>query len=304
MEKRPLSVVVPSYNHEKYIEETLKNLIKIKNCKQIIVIDDNSKDNTVKVVKNFKKQHADRNIKLIEKKKNEGLVSSLNIGLNMIDTEFVYFIASDDIPIPENIDKLVNYMIQKPNLNYVIAGALNYFENNSILTSTYTEKHMKFFLIDEKDRFEKLFLDYPNPLLIQSTIFRTNILKTIGGWDKNIFLDDYQIFVKLLSKYGRINRDFEFKPDIIIVKYRHHPNNTYKNVFYQYNLVKNAILNLAPQYLINKATGYSIGYYLLVSIKQKRYKDLLNIIRDISFKNFHHVFYNISKIVIKKFIGK
>jgi len=298
--EKPLTVVVPSYNHEKYILQTLRELVKIKNLKKIIVIDDKSTDNTLALVKIFTKQNSFYNIVVLEKSENKGLVSSLNLGLKLTDTDFIYFIASDDIPIPHNIDYLVDYMCKKPNLKFIIGGALNYFEDKDIEVLTYGEKHYKFFSMNPQKRKEKLFLDYPHPLLIQSTIFRTEALKAIGGWDENITLDDYPIFVKLFSEFGNFGVDFEFRPDIIVVKYRHHSENSYKRILYQYNLVKEAIMHLAPYYLLDKAIGYSLAHYILLSIKNRDFKAFTNLIRDVSSKNLPYVVYKSIKLIIEK----
>jgi len=295
-----LTVVVPSYNHEKYILQTIRELVKIKKIKKILVIDDKSVDNTVNIVRSFIKQNPFYNIEIIEKAKNKGLVSSLNLGLKLTDTDFIYFIASDDIPIPHNIDYLVEYMRKKKHLKFVIGGALNYFEDKHIEIPTYGKKHYKFFSVDFQKRKEKLFLDYPHPLLIQSTIFRTEALKAIGGWDENIALDDYPIFVKLFSEFGNFGVDFEFRPDIIVVKYRHHLENSYKRILYQYNLVKEALMHLAPHYLLDKAIGYSLAYYILLSIKKGDFKAFTNLIREVSLKNFPYVVYKSIKLIIEK----
>ena len=77
-----LTVVIPSYNHEFYIEACLDSVcrIDVKNM-AILVIDDGSTDDTVKVVEKFIDEHRDLSIDLIQKK-NSGLVSSLNLPYN------------------------------------------------------------------------------------------------------------------------------------------------------------------------------------------------------------------------------
>ena len=74
------SVVVPLFNCEKYILRTIKSIqYQIISDIEIILIDDNSKDNTVSLVKKI--QNKDKRIKIIRNKKNMGILYSRSIGV-------------------------------------------------------------------------------------------------------------------------------------------------------------------------------------------------------------------------------
>ena len=75
MTAKTLSIVIPVYNEEKRIVETLRQVISshsLKLTKEIIVIDDGSEDNTIKNIKDYLKRTKKANIRLIENKKNMG----------------------------------------------------------------------------------------------------------------------------------------------------------------------------------------------------------------------------------------
>ena len=74
-----ISIVLCTFNEEKFIGKTLETINKTLKNSEIIVVDDNSKDKTIKIIK--QKQKKIKNIKLIQRKKVKGLASALTIGL-------------------------------------------------------------------------------------------------------------------------------------------------------------------------------------------------------------------------------
>lgn len=82
---KKLSIVIPSYNEEKFIEETIKRVFQansLKLNKEVIVVDDGSKDNTGKILQKLSKKYQSRinSLKYIQKKKNQGKGSALKTG--------------------------------------------------------------------------------------------------------------------------------------------------------------------------------------------------------------------------------
>ena len=88
MEK--ISVIVPLYNTEKYIEEAILSLLnQTTKIDQIIVVDDGSTDNGAEIVKKYPQ------VELIQKE-NEGLKKTLNCGLSHAMGDFIGFLDADD----------------------------------------------------------------------------------------------------------------------------------------------------------------------------------------------------------------
>ena len=87
-----VSVIVPAYNAEKTIEKCLDSLLNqtLKSI-EIIVINDCSKDNTLKILKKYKSK-----IKLLDNKKNLGPAGSRNRGLDAATGDYIGFVDSDD----------------------------------------------------------------------------------------------------------------------------------------------------------------------------------------------------------------
>ena len=272
--KLPLvTIIIPSYNHEKYIKNCLDEVIKIDIEKNIIIIDDGSTDKSSIIINNFISRNLDQNIEFIEKE-NSGLISSLNIGLSKTKTEFLYLIASDDIPNPSGIKQAVEYLSEHTNIDFFIGGGENFFDDGA-RTLIYKQIHYNFFQKPFEIRFRELFLNYPHPLLLQSTIFKTEILKKIGGWDTRLIWDDYPIFVKLLSD-KKIN--FIFNPKIETVLYRHHGVNSYKNIEKQCKMAYQAMDTLAPEDLKDQAIGNVLGHYALKALSQLDIKAFIKVL--------------------------
>ncbi|MFX4276705.1 glycosyltransferase family 2 protein [Aliarcobacter butzleri] len=298
IEQPLLTIIIPSYNHEQYIKECLNQVIKIDIQKRIIIIDDGSTDKTAEVIKTFINNYQNENIQFIEKE-NSGLISSLNIGLELCNTKYIYFIASDDIPNPDGIQQALSFLEQNENIDFFIGGGENFFENGE-KTKVYTKKHDEFFSANFEKRYEKIFLDYPSPLLLQSTVFRTQILKDVGGWDRDLIWDDYPMFVKLLTNK---NINFVFEPSIETVFYRHHGVNTYKNIEKQFMMVKQALEKLAPNDLKNRAIGNSLGYYLLKSLLNSDFKLASKLFLNANFSIKILAFKNTFIRIYKKILG-
>lgn len=296
-----LTIVIPSYNHEKYIYECLSaaSQVSISGLK-ILVIDDGSTDNTPAVIKEFIDNNKNINIELVEKK-NSGLVSSLNLALELVETEYMYICASDDVPVAAGVDECYRSLKRNTELEFCIGGAINFHENSKVTTNTYRKEHEEFFSIDFSENEEALFLSYPAPLLLQSTVFRKSALESIGGWDPKLKLDDYPTFVKLLKKYsGKLERKFIFSADIMVVRYRHHGTNTYSNISNQFLMVQQAMNELASGKVRSKAIGMKAAYYILVAISKGDLKAVSSILKRCGLKELCGLPYHILLIVLER----
>lgn len=105
-----LSIIVPVYNAEKYIEKCLQSLEKqtMKDF-EIIVVNDGTKDNSEEVIKKYMEEHKELNIQYLQKE-NGGLASARNYGVKYATGKYLSFIDADDY-IDENLYKnLEKYM--------------------------------------------------------------------------------------------------------------------------------------------------------------------------------------------------
>jgi len=275
-----LSAIIPSYEHADFILTTLETFLESSVVREIIIIDDASKDNSVDIISRFVEENEkNKEIKFIRKTENKGLVDSIRIGLNNATESYVYICSSDDYPIITGLsDALLK--INDTSLDFAIFGGFNFFENG-IVSDIYGVKHNIFFGKKRKKNFHKRYLiSHPSPILIQSTIYRREIVK--GLFNENIKFDDYPIFFRLFEKisFGESVK-FEFFPDIRIVKYRHHNSNTYKNIYKMYCMYEEFYRSLDSQYKICCFLGLSnkLSYYIIRGIKMRNSKVVLALLK-------------------------
>jgi glycosyltransferase involved in cell wall biosynthesis len=107
-----VSVIIPAYNAENFITETLKSVLgqTYKNI-EVIVVDDGSQDKTAEIVEKF--IAIDQRVKLL-KQVNSGVAVARNTGIAHAQGEFIAPIDADDIWYPENIAKQVECFGRSP----------------------------------------------------------------------------------------------------------------------------------------------------------------------------------------------
>lgn len=273
-----LTIVIASYNHEKYIESCMLAVLGLE-WANVIVIDDGSTDATAEVVQRFIKKNDASNISFI-KKDNSGLVSSLNLGLSLAQTEYFYLVASDDIPNKDGLCQCIEKLENNKKSQFCIGGAKAFDDEDEGSTYDVYDGAQEAFLKLKPDlRIKASLFSYPVPLLLQSTVFRVSALKDIGGWDSNVVLDDYPMFVRLLSVFPEWGRDFLYAPEVYVVKYRQHPYNSFRNLLRQYTIVAQAIRSISKPPLSEYAVSKMLAYYSIVAIKNRQFEYISPIFR-------------------------
>ena len=104
-----ISVIVPVYNTEKYIEKCLNSILKQKNVSyEIIVVNDGSTDDSEQIIKRFEETNPD--IIKYYKKTNGGLSDARNYGIDKANGEYLCFVDSDDYIAEELFESLEKYI--------------------------------------------------------------------------------------------------------------------------------------------------------------------------------------------------
>jgi len=109
-----LSVILPNYNHARYLPTCLEAILRQSvQPFEIIVIDDASTDKSVEVIQGFAK--ANRHIRLIHNERNQGVVAGMNRGLEIAQCEWIYYAAADDQVLPGFFEKSLRLVAEYPN---------------------------------------------------------------------------------------------------------------------------------------------------------------------------------------------
>ncbi|WP_374286007.1 glycosyltransferase [Lactococcus sp.] len=169
MNLKPLiSVVVPVYKVEKYIEECIKSIINQTYTNiEVIIVDDGSPDNSIEVIKDLLE---DKRLRVISQK-NQGLSAARNTGIRAASGEFLSFIDSDDKVKPEFLESL--YKKATETKADVVRGAFRDFEGKI------PEGWVSDFNIEPSTGIEALksFLDKNVSFVVWSSLYRTTFLK-------------------------------------------------------------------------------------------------------------------------------
>ncbi|WP_428331634.1 glycosyltransferase family 2 protein [Mucilaginibacter sp.] len=114
MRSLPLvSVIMPVFNCEKFIKEAIDSILNQSFVDfELIIIDDCSTDDTVTIINEYK----DQRINFIQKLKNTGYVSSLNMALKIAKGELIARMDGDDVSHLKRLEKQVTFLNSNPNI--------------------------------------------------------------------------------------------------------------------------------------------------------------------------------------------
>ncbi len=214
-----VSVLVPSYNHSKYIEACLDSIYnsKYENL-QVVVIDDNSSDGSQELLKQLQKKY---DFELILKDQNQGLVHSLNMGLQeFVEGEIVKLVASDDMIVSDAIDKAVKFFTTHKDVEIIFGKAYGIDENSKInreyLPKTRGPLNYKNFLKGK--------ITYN----LTAMFFRTDVFNKINYFKVGATSEDLYFHNKIWEKckIAQVNEFLSY--------YRSHDGNTTKNSWLMY----------------------------------------------------------------------
>lgn len=109
MEK--VSIITPSFNSSEYIEETIESVIKQTYTNwELIIVDDLSTDNSVKIIERIRNSHPNNEIYLINNEKNLGAALSRNKAIEFAKGRYLAFLDSDDLWRPNKLEEQIAFM--------------------------------------------------------------------------------------------------------------------------------------------------------------------------------------------------
>lgn len=115
-----VSIVVPCYNGEKYIERFLKSIFnQTYSNLELIIVDDGSYDNTKKIIEKYQKKFEEKGIRFIyQYQQNSGQAAALNKGLKFFSGEYLVCMDSDDEIMPEFVKECVDFLEKQTSYAY------------------------------------------------------------------------------------------------------------------------------------------------------------------------------------------
>lgn len=182
-----ISVIMPVYNGEKYIRETIDSVLG-QTCRnfEFIIVNDGSTDSTPQIIDSY----ADPRIVLIDQKSNQGVSNARNLGTQFSRGGFIAFCDADDVYSAERLSAQLDFLTKNPNVD-VCGSYFTVFENGQeiLIEHPTTDQTIKeyFFTgncIGQPSVMGKseVFRDYPyNPALQASEDYDLWARMAVGG---------------------------------------------------------------------------------------------------------------------------
>lgn len=267
-----VTVIVPAYNHERYILECLEGIANqtYKNYEWIIT-DDNSSDRTPEILKEYQPEYG---YTLILNKKNVGVAESMTNMIKRSKGKYVFPCASDDIYMPTKIEKQLALMENNPQFGMCYSRVIAIDENSKIIRKDNNPNFRSGYI------FEDLLLRKFNPGA--GVAFRKSILEKIGYYASGMMAEDYYMNCQIaricqigflddyLIKYRVVDTSQKRDPWTLVMSHRQtvdmfKDENIYPKAVQAWEIQSVMILSLYKKYK-NKALKFfmkNCKYYLL-----------------------------------------
>lgn len=191
-----LSIIIPIYNADSYLENCLESILKqVDNNDQIILINDGSTDNSLEICNKYSNIY--KNIKVINKK-NEGVSIARNIGLNASIGEYIVWVDSDDW-ISDNYIFLVKKYLEETKVDILI---FDYYEVKKV-RNNYQYKYKKYRKHTDFISKNTIMLDIAQDVfssLLWRTIVKKEIYENISFPIGKQMMEDFSIYHMLFDK--------------------------------------------------------------------------------------------------------
>lgn len=199
-----ISIVLPTYNGERYIKQAIESIIaQTYSDWELVVVNDCSKDNTAAIVEQYSAR--DSRIRMINNSENQKLPRSLNIGFGEAHGELLTWTSDDNMYKSDALEKMYHYLQLNPNIDIVYANCNLIDENGKIIGNAPVDGEIMNL--------------YDGNVIGACFLYKREVHEKLHGYDTSKFLvEDYDFWIRALRyfKYGFI--------DQILYDYRVHDN--------------------------------------------------------------------------------
>ena len=270
-----ISIIVPIYNVDKYLEECIESLKNqtYKNL-EIILINDGSADNSEQICREEAKQ--DNRIVFINKK-NGGAASAKNKGLKVAKGDYITFVDSDDFIEPDMIEYMVN-TIKKYNSDIIQCSFINLYKN----TEKFKQDKIVEQRISSKD-FLELFLTKWYSSLFWNKLFKREVIENIFFTEGRCIDDEFFTYKCVINSKSIVTSNK------IVYNYRMRKSGVMKSESSQKQILKDRVDYLYERYeLVRKIykdldkdfLEHLLTYYLIISRDYYVDEKLLDYMKD------------------------
>ena len=217
-----VSVVIPSYNHEKFIVECIDSVLKQSYTNlELIIIDDGSKDSSVSIIEAYDDQRV-----FLHTQENQGAHAAINRGLALCKGELITILNSDDVFHVERLAEIVKEF-NETDCDFVSSWIDVVNDKSKKLGTKEGWRNMLPWKYKSIDKTFNVTDDYKlNALMTNfvsttsNMVFRRKVYEEIGGMRNLRFTHDWDFLLRVCEKY----KCHEIKKPLL--NYRIHGNNT------------------------------------------------------------------------------
>ena len=250
-----VSVVIPAYNHEAYVQQTIRSIIAQTYANiELLVLNDGSKDATFEKINEMKEECQDRFATIwFHSHANMGTCATLNALLEQAKGKYVYLIASDDLAKPQAIQCLVDILeaddqcvLAVGDNEYIDADGVRVYKarNRENVTDEAEAEYTTLAALFCDNKFEKYlsnsFGSYESLLqgnyIPNGYVMRRDIIEWAGRYKAEAPLEDYYMALQM-AKQGTLRFCGE-----VLFSYRLHNSNTSANVAHMEKITATTLL--------------------------------------------------------------
>ncbi|EKP4442247.1 glycosyltransferase, partial [Vibrio alginolyticus] len=239
-----VSIILPAYNAEKYIHQSLKSCLEQTYSNlEIIIINDGSTDLTLDIINSFK----DERIHVISRE-NKGLICSLNEGIDYAKGELICRMDADDICMKDRVNEQVE-IFRDSSIDVVFSGALLIDDNGSNICKAWVGKSTKEIISR---------IDWYNTIYHPTVMMRKESLKIVGGYKHNKKLyEDKDLWIRFIkngNKFHFLNKE--------LIKYRLSKTSVHSNFDNYWYMVANSCI-------VNRNRSTCLTYFPKLKLSEK-----------------------------------
>ena len=191
---RLVSIVMPVYNTEKYLAEAIESILSQTFADfEFIIVDDGSEDNSAGIIRSYETR--DERIRFIQLAENVGEARARNAGLAVARGEFYACQDSDDISLPERLQKQVSFLQSRPEVGAV-----------GVHAHVVSEDLQRQRVLEPPERHAEIMLDHfigllSAPYLCGALMMRLCLVLEVGGYDEAMhYSGDCELMTRLLGR--------------------------------------------------------------------------------------------------------
>jgi glycosyltransferase involved in cell wall biosynthesis len=196
-----VSILVPLYNHSRYIRRCLDSILEDGYPhREIIIIDDGSKDDSVAVARQWYEQQAPQQIErfVLDSRPNKGVTRTFNELVSKAQGEYLILLASDDYLLPGGIGARIEYLQQHPSKLAVFGDCIVVDENGTKThNSGIVDLHGGHIECLKNDKLIALELIYNWCIPGPGFMARRSLYEQIGPYDEKLTVEDWDMYLRI-----------------------------------------------------------------------------------------------------------